>query len=310
MYKTLSRRKVVLSFLISAIFGIILVVQGLFVQEPISTFSSQSQSTLKPQMDQGVGSSMWHPGWFRARYFYVDEDMNISDSVESLLHKQWFFCPSLTFTNESVEVLRDTNRPDKSLLIEFSENYFVEEVTTVQFDIHSPLSYKMFVNDVPLPTKQPLTLSKGSHRLTIRVLVPPEKKLDIRVQNSENGSSWQPWSVGEHHGYTQRHGLNRTGFRIPVQDIFEEGSDVLNKGATSRLEDLWFGINEGRFLGRIVIEVHNQDGSMSLSQRRALVLAKWLVEKGSPSKLITVQGYGDHWLKKEDSGRIDILLLH
>jgi len=103
MYKTLSRQKVVLSFLLSAIFGIILVVQGLFVQEPISTFSSQSHSTLQPEKDQGIGSSMWHPEWFRARYFYVDTDMDISDSVHNLLHKQWFFCPSLTFTNISVD---------------------------------------------------------------------------------------------------------------------------------------------------------------------------------------------------------------
>ena len=84
----------------------------------------------------------------------------------------------------------------------------------------------------------------------------------------------------------------------------------MKEESSSRLQDLWFGINEGRFLGRIVIEVHNQDGGMSLSQSRALALAKWLVEKGSPSKLITVQGYGDYWLEKEDLGRIDILLLY
>ena len=172
----------------------------------------------------------------------------------------------------------------------------MEKATTVQFDIHSPLSYKMFVNDVPLPTKQSLTLSKGSHRLTVRVLVPPATNLDMRVQVSENGSSWSTWEVGTHHGYIQRHGENRTGFRMNVRDLFKDDSDMLNETSISRLEDLWFGINEGRFLGRIVIEVHNRDGGMSLSQRRALALAKWLVEKGSPSKLITVQGYGDHWL--------------
>ena len=180
----------------------------------------------------------------------------------------------------------------------------------MQFDVHSPLSYQMFVNETPLSTKHNLTLSKGSHTWSLRTFLPPGEHLDLHVQISKDGQSWQSWKPGDYHGYLQRHGENRTGFRLDVEDIFQLGDSTFQEESLSRLNDIWFGINEGRFLGRIVIEVHNKDGGMSLSQSRALALAKWLVEKGSPSKLITVQGYGDYWLEKDDAGRIDILLLH
>lgn len=310
MYKTLSRRTVVLSFLISGFFGILLVVQGLFVQEPISTFFSQKHSFIQLEKDKGFASSRWHPEWFRGRFFFVDNDLDLSSDVRTLLHKDWIFFPSFSLNEEAVDKLREDIPTGQALLIEFSENLYVNDVTTMQFDIHSTLSHQMYVNGTPLATKHNLTLSKGNHLWTLRVLVPPGENLDLQIQQSVNEGSWKHWKAGSHHGYSLRHGKNRTGFRMNVEDVFEQGSSNLSKGANSRLDDLWFGINEGRFLGRIVIEVHNKDGGMSLSQSRALELAKWLVENGSPSKLITVQGYGDHWLGNDDSGRVDILLLH
>ena len=227
--------------------------------------------------------------------------------MNTLLHKDWLFFPSINFSNQSVDSIRDQALSSKALLFEFAENLYVDEATTIQFDVHSALSYHMFVNGVPLATKQKLTLSKGGHRWTLRTLVSSGESLDVRVQVSKDGTSWQNWISGMNHGFVQRHGENRTGFRLDIEDIFVHGGDSLKDEAHSRLQDLWFGINEGRFLGRIVIEVHNHDGGMSLSQSRALALAKWLVKMGSPSKLITVQGYGDHWLETGDRGRIDLL---
>ena len=310
MSNQLSKKAVVISFVLSALFGIALVFQGLFVQEPISTYSAQSKSSIVPDMDKGFASSSWHPEWFRARFFYVEPNIDLHTDITTLLHQSWIFVPKLSLNQMSVDSLQEKTLPEQAILMEFSENIFVQEPTNLLFDVHSSLSYQMYINGTSLATKQQLTLSKGSHLWTIRVLIPPKRTLDIRVQTSKDGKSWEEWKAAEHHGYEQRHGENRTGFRMNISDVFTAGQDSFREDSESMLNDLWFGINEGRFLGRHVIEVHNQDGGMSLSQSRALKLAKWLVEQGSPSKLITVQGYGDYWLEEGDPGRIDVLLLH
>lgn len=310
MSNRLSKRAVVTSFIVSALFGIALVVQGLFVQEPISTYSAQPKSGIQIDLNHGFASSSWHPEWFRARFFYVDSTVDLTTDVRTLLHKSWIFMPTLSLNQVTVDTLRKDAKPEQSLLFEFSEDIFLESPTTMLFDVHSSLSHQMYINGTPLMTKQNLTLSKGNHHWTMRVLLPPGKRLNLQVHSSKDGLQWKEWSAGKHRSYAKRHGTDRTGFRMDISDIFSEGQDSFLDGSSSRLEDLWFGINEGRFLGRIVIEVHNRDGSMSLSQSRALKIAKWLVEQGSPSKLITVQGYGKHWLKDNENGRIDVLLLH
>ena len=59
-----------------------------------------------------------------------------------------------------------------------------------------------------------------------------------------------------------------------------------------------------------MIEVNNKDGGLPLSQQRSLVLSKWLVEKGSSKKQITVQGHAETWLEEQEKGRIEWILLH
>ena len=59
-----------------------------------------------------------------------------------------------------------------------------------------------------------------------------------------------------------------------------------------------------------MIEVHNKDGGLPLSQKRSLVLSKWLVEKGNSKKQIMVQGHVEMWLEEQEKGRIEWILLH
>jgi hypothetical protein len=307
---TITRRGVVLSFLVSAGFGIALVIQGLFVQEPISHFTPQKQSGISPTMDMGFASSEWHPQWFRARVFYLTRGTPIDVDLSKKLHHKWFFLPSLSLDSVSLESLHRDAPTGSDIMLEFSEVLYYMNPQTLHFVMESPHAHQMRIDGTLLPSYQNITLSKGLHRWSGRILLSSSKTLTLSARMSREDKKTELWAVGKAHSYDQSLGINRTGFRFDVLDIFEKGSASFREGTHPLLEDLWFGINEGRFLGRVVIEVHNHDAGISLSQSRALKIAKWLVEKGAPSKLITVQGYGDHWLSETEPGRLMILLLH
>ena len=306
--KIMKKRNVVLSFVLSAVFGIWMVVQGLFVQAPISNFDQLPQSAIQPKMDLIWASKSWHPEWFRARVFYVKKDFSLQGDLSNHLHKYWVFVPSLDLHNISLAALRKEAPADKRILLEFVEVMYLEEATSFHMNIQTAHSYQVHVND-ELLTLPNFTLSRGLHQFKLRVLLSQEETIELSVKMKEETAE-EPFLAAQHHAFRYVFGSNRTSLQASTADIFQAGSVLFQPQADAVLRDIWFGVNEGRFFGRVVIEVHNRDGGMSLAQKRSLALAKWLVEKGAPSKLITVQGYGDHWLEKEDSGHISVVLLH
>lgn len=309
-FNTMTRTGLVLSFLISAVFGVALVIQGLFVQEPISHFVPQKESGITPAMDMGFASSQWHPKWFRARIFFVDIGTSIDTDLSTKLHHKWLFLPSLSLDAVSLDAVRRDAPAESEIMVEFSEVLYLKNPQTLHLTMESPHDHQMRMDGFRLPSAQGITLSKGLHRWTGRLLLSSTETLTLSVLVSKNNMEMEEWSAGSSHAYEQALGPNRTGFLFDITDIFHNESKSIRNEALPLLEDVWFGINEGRFLGRIVIEAHNQDGGMSLSQNRALQMAQWLVEKGAPSKLITVQGYGDHWISESEAGYLRIILLH
>lgn len=309
MSSILTRKKLVFSFVLSACFGIGLVTQGLFIQEPISVFEEKTKSGLSPTLDLGFASTQWHPEWHRARVFYVEATVPVDVDLTTMLHDKWVFFPSLSFEDSNTDKLFVDAPKDSQVLLEFSESLYFQSPHTTSFHVTTEHPHIMYIDGSILPSGQEITLSKGLHSWKSRVLLQPNQKLSKVVTATKNNIQ-NPARKGEFTSYTMRLGDNRTSFRLPIEDVFVKGESILNENAISTLESLWFGVNEGRFLGRIVVEVHNKDGGISLSQNRAITMAKWLVEKGSPSKIITVQGYGNHWLSPDEGGRLDVLLLH
>lgn len=307
----MSRKGVVLSFLVSAGFGIALVVQGLFIQEPISMFPSQEECGIHNTINYEFASDQWNPTWFRARYFYVDAGTPVDIDLATKLHKKWIYLPTLDIENKSTSALFDSAPPQSDILMEVSEVLFFEKPETVLFQAQADHPLQMYIDGALLESDQEVILSPGLHHWTARIRLSKDLPLNMSfAMKKSSGGSKENWRAGEDHGFSFRFGSNRTALRLPVHKLFSSGSVEPSPYADDYIQDLWFGINEGRFLGRIVIEVHNKDGGIPLSQNRALEIAKELVERGSPSKLITVQGYGSHWLHESSDGYIDILLLH
>ena len=304
----MKKRNVVISFVLSAAFGVWMVVQGLFVQAPISNFDRLSQSAIQPKMDFVWASKSWHPEWFRARVFYVDTDFSLQRDISKQLHKYWIFVPSLDIHNMSIEAFRKETPEDRHIVFEFVEAVYLEEAESFQLNIQTDHPYQVLVNDDLLMLPE-FTLSKGLHRFRLRVLLGKEEMINLSVKMSKDNTE-KTFLAAQHHAFRYIFGGNRTSLQASSENVFQAGSANFRPGSDAILRDLWFGINEGRFFGRVVIEVHNRDGGMSLAQKRALALAKWFVEKGAPSKLITVQGYGGHWLEETDEGRISVVLLH
>ena len=306
--KILTRRTVVISFLLSAIFGIFLVIQGLLVQAPISKFQDQPESGLNPELDAQIASTSWHPQWFRARVFSLPEEVSIDIDLDRQLHLMWLYMPSLELRDRDISSLLDMVPKDKVLLLEIVEEVFLAEEKELYFSIQSSHINQLLIDGVTHSSDTVHKLSKGRHRISIRVIY-KDGPFDLSVALLDESYTPKPFYARQHLAYTQRFGENRTSYELPIKSLFEEGKAELLTTATPYLEDIWFGINEGRFLGRIVIEVHNKDGAITLSQKRALKIARELVKRGTPSKIITVQGYGAHWLEDKE-GHLSIILLH
>lgn len=310
MFRVITRKGIVLSFLVSAGFGIALVVQGLFIQEPISMFTAQEECGIQNNMNYDFASDQWNPKWFRARYFFVDAGTPIGIELTTKLHKKWLYLPSLELDAVSTESLFASAPAKSEILLEISEVLLLESPKTLQLEANSSQPLAIYIDNALLSSGQDVILSKGLHRWQARILLRKDQPLSMSINMNDTGARTEEWRAGKEHGFVFRFGSNRTALRIPIHSVFVPKSAEPSKFAEEYIDDLWFGINEGRFLGRMVVEVHNNDGGISLSQNRALQIAKWLVEKGAPSKLITVQGYGSHWLNESSEGYIDILLLH
>ena len=306
----LTRKTVVVSFVLSALFGIFLVVQGLFVQAPISKFEEYPNSLLEHELDAQIASTSWHPQWFRARLFSLPSETAIDIDLEQQLHLMWLYFPSLDLRDRDISQLVGMHPKENVLMFEFVEELFLREDIELHFAVQSLHQTQLRIDGVTKDVGRTHKLTKGRHRIAIRLLY-KSGPFDLSVSLLDNKYVEQPFLSRQHLAYAQRFGQNRTAYQLPVESIFKEALAEFRDDALPYLEDVWFGVNEGRFLGRMVIEVHNRDGAISLSQQRALQIAKYLVNKGTPSKIITVQGYGAHWLEDNNNkGYISIILLH
>ena len=304
----MKRSTVVLSFVISALFGIILVVQGLFVQAPISKFDEVAVCSMEAKKDAQIGSTSWHPQWFRARVFSVDPQEGLQTDLTKQLHLMWLYLPSLVFRDQDISQLTEYQNDNQDLIFEFLERLYLDQPEEIGFAIESMHEVQLRIDDAIVSMDKVHSLEKGAHTVSVRVLH-RSGPLDLSVVRLNRNHNVEPFVAREHTLYTHRFGKNRTLFQIELSQIFLEDSTDFTSQASEFLDDIWFGLNEGRYLGRMVIEVHNRE-SIARAQERALALAKWLVEQGAPSKLITVQGYGDHWLEEEEQGHINVVLLH
>ena len=263
---------------------------------------------MEIKKDAYIGSTSWHPQWFRARVFSVDPKEGLQTDLTKQLHLMWLYMPSLVFRDQDISQLIEYQNDDQHLIFEFMERLHLTQQDEIGFVIDSTHEVQVRIDGVVVATEQMHHLEKGAHLVSIRVLH-RSGPLDLSVARLDKNKSTVPFVAREQTRYTHRFGKNRTLFRMDLSQIFLEDSADFALQASEVLEDIWFGLNEGRYLGRMVIEVHNRE-SISRSQERALALAKWLVEQGAPSKLITVQGYGDHWLKDGEQGHINVVLLH
>lgn len=296
-------------FLVSMIGCIIvslsMVYIGLFSQPPLSYFQEEEHFSLRESKKEVRATlSQWNPEYIRA-YMFNAERFDSFDDFSAQLYVELLYYPSLRFREKEPDFFHTESKP---VVLRFQDRLFFETKQTLGFRVATEDRYSLRINGKEYND----TLHEfeaGHHTLDLWVYH-PVGAFDLSVEYTMDGTAYIPYEPGLSSSLKRRFGTDRTAFSISVDKIFQKGTAQLKSDAPSYLEELWFLIDEGRYWGRIVIEVHNNDGGLTLSQSRALRLSQWLVEKGSSKKQITVQGHAGKWLESQETGRIEWVLLH
>ncbi len=299
------RKWFLLSMLVCVVVSIAMVYLGLFSHPPLSHFAEEENFTLRDtKKDVRATLSRWNPQYIRAQLFRADS-FDGFDRFASQLYVEILYYPGLLFRGEKPDFFPEKSQP---FVLRFRDRFYLEKEQTLGFRVKTNDSYSLQIDGVPR-TGSLQTYSPGHHTFDLWVYH-PAGVFDLVVDYTEDESAFVPYQPGAFSAFTRRFGADRTAFSIETERLFHKGEARLTTEASDYLEELWFWIDEGRYWGRIVIEVHNKDGGLALSQQRALVLSRWLVEKGSPKKQITVQGHAGNWLDDQEKGRVEWVLLH
>lgn len=300
-----------LSLGVCAVVSAIMIYLGLFFQSPLSQFEEQESFVLRDsKKDVLAPDSLWNPEHIRMHLYRAD-DFQGFEPIKEALYTKIVYYPQLQFRSKEPDFF---STPAEPVALWFRDRFFLEDETELGFRVGTPDIYELRIDGKVISNKErandkPQKYASGYHSFEL-YLYHPVGAFDLLVDYTRDGKQYSPYKAGIFSSFEKKFGADRTAFSMPLKNLFVEGKADFTPQAKSHLDELWFLSDEGRYWGRIVVEVHNRDGGLLLSQKRALKISKWLVGKGMSKKMITVQGYAGHWLQSDGLGQVEFVLLH